>query len=108
MGGGIDPSTGALNLSDIAHHHLAIGVLFIWSGHLYSSFFKGLGHRTYDILSSTGLNLGTKYILKSLHLQLALALICISLTTSVVAHQMYALPSYPYISYDYVTSVALF
>lgn len=106
--GGISPSSGALLLSDIAHHHLALGVLFIWASHLYSAFFKGLGHKMQALLSSAGLSLVTKYLIKSLHLQLSLSLLCISITTSLVAHQMYSLPAYPYISYDYVTTVALY
>jgi photosystem I P700 chlorophyll a apoprotein A2 len=106
--GGINPSTGSIHLSDISHHHLSIGILFIWTSHLYSSFFKGLGHRLSDIVSSSGLTLVTKYVIKSLHLQLALSLAFISIVVSSVAHQVYAVPSYPYISYDYVSVVALF
>ena len=33
--GGLNPVTGGLWLSDTAHHHLAIGVLFIIAGHMY-------------------------------------------------------------------------
>jgi photosystem I P700 chlorophyll a apoprotein A2 len=106
--GGLSPSSGALALSDIAHHHLALGVLLIWASHLYSAFFKGLGHRPKYIISISVLSLVTKAIIKSLHLQLALALICISIVTSLVAHPMYSHPAYPDISYDYVTTVALY
>lgn len=106
--GGISLSTKALVLSDIAHHHLALGTLFIWASHLYSSLFKGFGHRFYDLLYSSRLNLITKYMIKSLHLQLTLSLTCISIVTSLVAHQMYSTPAYPYISYDYVATVTLY
>ena len=33
--GGLNPITGGLWLSDIAHHHLALSVLFIVAGHMY-------------------------------------------------------------------------
>ena len=35
--GGFHPQTEALWLTDIAHHHLAIGVIFIIAGHMYRS-----------------------------------------------------------------------
>ena len=38
--GGLDPQTGSLWLTDIAHHHLAIAVLFIFAGHFYKSYFS--------------------------------------------------------------------
>lgn len=106
--GGINTSTGSLYMSDIAHHHLSIGVIFIWAAHLYSSFTRAIGQSAPDILAASGLKLVTKYIVKSLNLQLALALTCISIATSTVGHQMYSMPSYPYISYDYVTTLALY
>eukprot|EP00415_Alexandrium_ostenfeldii_P000195 UN0195 len=45
---------------------------------------------------------------KSLHLQLSLALAGVSVITSVVAQHIYSLTPYPYLSYDYVTFVALY
>jgi photosystem I P700 chlorophyll a apoprotein A1 len=33
--GGLNPITGSLWLSDTAHHHLALSVLFIFAGHMY-------------------------------------------------------------------------
>ena len=32
---GLDPVTGGLWLTDIAHHHLAIDILFLIAGHMY-------------------------------------------------------------------------
>ena len=58
--GSVSTSTGSLPLTDIAHHHLAIGVLLVWYGHLYSSLSKALGHRissTLKLSSTTGLSL---------------------------------------------------
>ena len=41
--GGLNPETKSLWLTDIAHHHLAIAVLFIFAGHMYRTNF-GIGH----------------------------------------------------------------
>merc|ERR1712054_100719 len=41
--GGFHPQTEALWLTDIAHHHLAIAVLFIIAGHMYRTNW-GIGH----------------------------------------------------------------
>ncbi|KAK3118718.1 hypothetical protein QOZ80_9BG0705260 [Eleusine coracana subsp. coracana] len=41
--GGLDPITGGLWLSDIAHHHLAIAILFLIPGHMYRTNW-GIGH----------------------------------------------------------------
>ena len=41
--GGFHPQTQSLWLTDIAHHHLAIAVLFIVAGHMYRTNF-GIGH----------------------------------------------------------------
>jgi photosystem I P700 chlorophyll a apoprotein A1 len=38
----VDPVTGGLWLTDIAHHHLALSVLFI-AGHMYRTNW-GIGH----------------------------------------------------------------
>ena len=42
--GGFHPQTQSLWLTDMAHHHLAIAVLFIIAGHQYRTNF-GIGHR---------------------------------------------------------------
>jgi len=107
--GGFKSDTASLYLTDIAHHHLAVGVLFVWAGHVYSSVAKGFGHRIRDVLFVNG-NSGSmiSHICKSLHLQLSLALAGVSVITSVVAQHIYSLTPYPYLSYDYVTFVALY
>jgi photosystem I P700 chlorophyll a apoprotein A2 len=107
--GGFKSDTSSLYLTDIAHHHLAVGVLFVWAGHVYSSLWKGLGHRIRDVLfvnGNSGLMISS--IGKSLHLQLSLALGGVSVITSVVAQHTYSLTPYPYLSYDSVTFVALY
>ena len=95
-------------MSDIAHHHVAIGVLIIWVSHLYSSLFKAIGHRISEILSVSGLRLSARFITKSSHLQLSLSLLSLSVITALVSHVIHASPSYPYLAYDYVSNVSLF
>ena len=49
--GGFHPQTQALWLTDIAHHHLAIGVMFIFAGHMYRTNW-GIGHSLKEILDA--------------------------------------------------------
>jgi photosystem I P700 chlorophyll a apoprotein A2 len=114
--GGFHPQTKSLWLTDIAHHHLAIAVLFIIAGHMYRTNF-GIGHSIDDILKAhkapTG-RLGQGHIglyetlNNSLHFQLGLALACLGVVTSLVAQHMYSLPSYAFIAYDHTTMAALY
>lgn len=105
--GGLKSETQSLYLSDISHHHLAIGVVFIVAGHLYQSLYEGFGHRVRDILfvSGTTGNVITQ-LLKSQQLNLSLALLFLGFATSMVAQHIYALLPYVYLSY--ITSVALY
>jgi len=105
--GGLNPDTSSIYLTDLAHHHLAVGVLLVWSGHLYSSYFKGFAHRLRDILGVNG-NSGLTILAhgKSLHLQLSLACACLSVLTSMVAQLIYALSPYPYWTYDTLSLVS--
>jgi photosystem I P700 chlorophyll a apoprotein A2 len=91
--GGFHPQTQSLWLSDIAHHHLAIAVLFIVAGHMYRTNF-GIGHSMREILEAhtppaNGLGAGHKglydTINNSLHFQLGLALASVGTITSLVA-----------------------
>jgi len=49
--GGFHPQTQSLWLSDIAHHQLAIAVVFIIAGHMYRTNF-GIGHNMKEILDA--------------------------------------------------------
>lgn len=49
--GGLNPVTGGLWLSDTAHHHLAIAVLFLLAGHMYRTNW-GIGHSMKEILEA--------------------------------------------------------
>ncbi|TYH21432.1 hypothetical protein ES288_A04G043800v1 [Gossypium darwinii] len=46
--GGLDPVTVGLWLTDIAHHHLAIAILFLIAGYMYKTNW-GIGHSLKDI-----------------------------------------------------------
>ena len=49
--GGLNPVTGGLWLSDTAHHHVAIAVLFLVAGHMYRTNW-GIGHSMKEILEA--------------------------------------------------------
>jgi photosystem I P700 chlorophyll a apoprotein A2 len=114
--GGFHPQTEALWLTDIAHHHLAIAVLFIIAGHMYRTNF-GIGHSMKEILEAHKppggrLGEGHKGIYdtynNSLHFQLGWHLACLGVVTSLVAQHMYSMPSYAFIAKDYTTQAALY
>ena len=112
--GGVHPQTEALWLTDIAHHHLAIAVLFIVAGHMYRTQF-GIGHSMKEIMDAHrdpwyGATLEGLYDTynESLHFQLAFHLAALGVVTEVVAQHMYSLPSYAFISQDFATQAALY
>jgi len=112
--GGLNPTTGSLWLTDCAHHHLAIAVLFIIAGHMYRTNF-GIGHSLKEILEAhrgpfTGNGHKGLYevLTTSWHAQLAINLAMLGSLTIVIAHHMYAMPPYPYIAIDYPTQLSLF
>ncbi|MEB3295020.1 MAG: photosystem I core protein PsaB [Synechococcales bacterium] len=114
--GGFHPQTESLWLTDMAHHHLAIAVIFIVAGHMYKTNF-GIGHSMREILNAhkppSG-KLGAGHtgmfdtVNNSLHFQLGLALACLGVITSVVAQHMYAMPPYAFIAKDFTTTAALY
>ena len=95
--GGLNSNTISTYLTDLAHHHVAMGIFFAWSSHVYLSYFKGFAHRLRDVLFVNG-NSGLMILIygKSLDLQLSLAYVNISILTSVVAQHLYALSPYLY------------
>jgi photosystem I P700 chlorophyll a apoprotein A2 len=119
--GGFHPQTESLWLTDIAHHHLAIGVIFVIAGHMYRTNF-GIGHSIREILEAHNPPKGTPFggalgaghkglydtVNNSLHFQLGLALASLGVITSLVAQHMYSLPSYAFIAKDYTTQAALY
>lgn len=112
--GGLNPATGALWLTDIAHHHLAIATMFIIAGHMYRTNW-GIGHSIKEILEShkgplTGEGHKGLYeiLTTSWHAQLAINLALAGSITIIVAHHMYAMNPYPYMGVDYGTQISLF
>jgi photosystem I P700 chlorophyll a apoprotein A1 len=112
--GGLNPTTASLWLTDVAHHHLAIAVLFIVAGHMYRTNF-GIGHSMKEILEAhkgpfTGNGHKGLYevLTTSWHAQLAINLAMLGSLTIIIAHHMYAMPPYPYIAIDYPTQLSLF
>ncbi|KAL1370414.1 hypothetical protein AAHE18_01G058600 [Arachis hypogaea] len=114
--GGFHPQTQSLWLTDIAHHHLAIAILFLIAGHMYRTNF-GIGHSIKEILEAhipPGGRLGRGHkglydtINNSLHFQLGLALASLGVITSLVAQHMYSLPAYAFIAQDFTTQAALY
>ena len=112
--GGLNPITGGLWLSDTAHHHLALSVLFIVAGHMYRTNW-GIGHSMKEILEAhkgpfTGQGHKGLYeiLTSSWHAQLAINLAMMGSLSIIIAHHMYAMPPYPYIATDYPTQLSLF
>jgi photosystem I P700 chlorophyll a apoprotein A2 len=114
--GGFHPQTQSLWLSDIAHHQLAISVVFIVAGHMYRTNF-GIGHNMKEILDAhrpPGGRLGAGHvglfetITNSLHMQLGLALASLGVATSLTAQHIYALTPYAFLSKDFTTEAALY
>jgi photosystem I P700 chlorophyll a apoprotein A1 len=112
--GGLNPVTGSLWLTDIAHHHVAIAVLFIIAGHMYRTNY-GIGHSMKEILEAhkgpfTGEGHKGIYeiLTTSWHAQLAINLALMGSLSIIVAHHMYSMPPYPYQAIDYGTQLSLF
>ena len=120
--GGLNPVTGGLWMTDIAHHHVAIAVLFIIAGHFYRTNW-GIGHSFKELLDDArtpkmfplfnfigpvghrGLD---KIFETSWHANLAIHLVQFGTASLLVAHHMYAMPPYPYLATDYATVTSLF
>jgi photosystem I P700 chlorophyll a apoprotein A2 len=114
--GGFHPTRQRLWLSDIAHHHLAISVLFIVAGHMYRSNFD-IGHSIRIILDSHvspagGIGDGHRNLYftvnDSLHFQIGLALASLGSVSSLVAQHMYSLPPYAFLASDFTRQRALY
>jgi len=90
--GGLESDTAALYGSDIAHHHIAVGVIVIWFQAVASSIYRFPRKRL-------------SY--KSYHYQLAIGLSVLGLITAAVGSSMSILSPYPFLAYDYVTVCTL-
>jgi photosystem I P700 chlorophyll a apoprotein A1 len=108
----LEPGNGwRLWLSDIAHHHVAIAVMFIVAGHMYRTNW-GIGHSIKEILEGQkgdpllfpgkgGHDGLYEFLTTSWHAQLAINLAIGGSVTIIVAQHMYAMPPYPYMATDY-------
>jgi photosystem I P700 chlorophyll a apoprotein A2 len=118
--GGFHPQSQSLWLTDNAHHHLAIAVLFIIAGHMYRTNF-GIGHSIKDMMNAKTFfgkpvegpfNMPHQGIYEtynnSLHFQLGWHLACLGVITSLVAQHMYSMPPYAFLAQDYTTMAALY
>jgi len=115
--GGLNPVTGGLWLSDTAHHHLALAVLFIIAGHMYRTNW-GIGHTFKEILDGhkgdpllfggEGHKGVYEIFITSWHAELSWHLALLGSLTIIIAHHMYAMPPYPYQAIDYGTQLSLF
>nr|YP_010700408.1 photosystem I P700 apoprotein A1 [Phacus arnoldii]WCH63553.1 photosystem I P700 apoprotein A1 [Phacus arnoldii] len=112
--GGLNPVTGGLWLTDVAHHHLALAVLFIFAGHMYKTNWE-IGHDMKKMLEAhagpfTGSGHKGLYEIfnKSWHAQLSLNLAMMGSLSIIVAHHMYSMPPYSYLATDYATQLSLF
>ena len=120
--GGLNPVTGGLWLTDIAHHHVAIAVLFIFAGHMYRTNW-GIGHDIQHMLEDASTPkmlpflsfigpVGHKGLYEVLttswHAQLSINLALLGSLSIIVSQHMYAMPPYPYLATDYATATSLF
>ena len=116
--GGLNPVTGSLWMTDIAHHHVAIAVLFIVAGHMYRTNW-GIGHSIKEIHegqkgdpllfpATNGHDGLYDFMTNSWHAQLAVNLAIGGSVSIIVAQHMYAMPPYPYQAIDYPTQIGLF
>ncbi len=121
--GGFHPQTESLWLTDMAHHHLAIAVIFIIAGHMYRTNW-GIGHNIKEMLEAlegpgwkgffiaprTGRGHQGIYDTynNSLHFQLGWHLACLGVVTSLVAQHMYSMPPYAFMAKDFTTMSALY
>jgi photosystem I P700 chlorophyll a apoprotein A1 len=116
--GGLNPVTGSLWMTDIAHHHVAIAVLFIVAGHMYRTNW-GIGHSIKEIQENqkgdpllfpapNGHDGLYEFMTTSWHAQLAVNLAMLGSLSIIVAQHMYAMPPYAYMAVDYPTQIGLF
>jgi len=116
--GGLNPVTGSLWMTDIAHHHVAIAVLFIVAGHMYRTNW-GIGHSIKEIHegqkgdpllfpATNGHDGLYEFMTTSWHAQLGINLALLGSLSIIVAQHMYAMPPYAYMAIDYPTQIGVF
>jgi photosystem I P700 chlorophyll a apoprotein A2 len=104
--GTLKESSSSLTLTDIAHHHLALGVLLVWAAHIYRSIQMSVGHRIRDLSASTAI--GVEVNKRSLDLELSISLVAAAQGSAFFAQHVYSIPAYVYLTTDYITITALY
>lgn len=100
--GGFSKATGSLYITDVIHHHLAIGVLFVFAGHLYRTQYA-IGSSFSELLKVHGGAAATSW-----HLQLAINLAVTGSASIATGHILSAAPAYAYLRYDWPAVLSLF
>jgi photosystem I P700 chlorophyll a apoprotein A1 len=102
LSGVIDPVTSSIPLSDVIHHHLAVGCILIVTSHLYRSVIP-LGSSPDLLLRSHG-----SLFVSSWHSQLAVNLGAVGTASILAAHLIPAGHVYPYLAIDSGACLSLF
>ncbi len=108
--GGFKSRTSSGYLTDLGHHHLGLGGISLYAGHLYFRLYKGFASRLVHVFLVNG-NSSPMLICmigKSRPLQLSLAHGVLCVMTSVTDGHMYCLTPYSHLSYDYITKSTLY
>ena len=104
--GGLKSNRISLYLTDIAHHHFGVALLFLWQHALSSSLYKAFESSSYHDCSPSTANMRTSGR-RPLHLHLSLGLGGGGASIAAVGTSLTPLTPYLYLSYDYLTSSAL-
>ena len=102
LSGIIDPIARSLPLSDVIHHHLAVGCILVVSSHLYRSVLP-LGSSPDLLLRSHG-----SQFVSSWHSQLAVNLAAVGTASILAAHLIPGGHVYPYLAIDSEACLSLF
>ena len=100
--GSVHPNTCGLWITDVTHHHLAIGVMFFVAGHLYQTSFN-LGSSLTVLLRQH-----QQMLINSWHGQLAINLATLGSVSILFSHHLYAMPAYGFITFDHATILSGF
>jgi photosystem I P700 chlorophyll a apoprotein A1 len=100
--GGCNPATGSLWLSDVVHHHLALGTVALLAGHMYRTQFS-IGTGIHSLLLAH-----RAVFMNSWHAQLAINLGVLGTGSILLGHILLAFPAYPFLCMDWAAELSLF
>lgn len=86
---GLSPNTGSVYLTDLAHHHLSIGLLLAWGSSLY--------------ISASKSNKILCHMTSNYNLQLSLGLIGLSINVYIVSKLVLSIPAFVYLYIDWAS-----